>query len=306
MLELGNSNTIQTFDIGIFFTDLSMKRAALLLCLLFISQCVYPFQKKKGKDKPDITVVSFNIRYGTPGDGINVWKKRKSLIFNIFKKYRGGIIATQEALIRQIEELNKEIPRMGAVYRTRHEDDRSGESMAIFYDKATWKLLEDETFWFSNTPDTPGSRSWGNTLPRMTTTAIFENKNTKKKVRVMNTHLDHRSVNSREKSIDLILKKLQEYDETIPTVLVGDFNMEPDDPHLDKIREWFEDSYTGPPVEGCTFHRWDGGRHCERIDYVFYPKASGFELLSSGIDRYQKAGRFPSDHYPVYARFKMN
>jgi len=282
-----------------------MKRFSLFLCLLFICQFAFSFQKRK-KEKADLTIVSFNIRYGTPGDGINIWKNRKSLIFNVFKKYKGGIIATQEALLRQIDELKKEIPKMGVVYRTRQEDDESGESMAIFYDKKTWKALEDETFWFSDTPSAPGSKSWGNSLPRITTVAVFENKISNKKVRIINTHLDHRSENSREKSIELILSKLKSYDASIPTVLVGDFNAEPDDPILAKLSPLFEDSYTGPAIEGCTFHKWDGGRHCERIDYIFYPKNSGFKLLSSGIDRYKKSGRFPSDHFPVFARFKLN
>ncbi len=281
-----------------------MKRIALLLSLLFTVHFAYSFQKK-GKQKADLTVVSFNIRYGTPGDGINKWSNRKSLIFNVFKKYKGSIIATQEALIRQIDELKKEIPKMGVVYRTRHEDDESGESMALFYDKKLWKALSDETFWFSDTPEVPGSRSWGNTLPRITTVAVFESKVTGKKIRILNTHLDHRSQNSREKSIDLILTKIKNYDPSIPTIVLGDLNAEPDDPIIKKLESEFIDSYTGPAIEGCTFHKWDGGRHCERIDYIFYPK-QGFELLDSGIDRFKKSGRFPSDHFPIFAKFKLN
>jgi mRNA deadenylase 3'-5' endonuclease subunit Ccr4 len=119
-----------------------MKRFGLLLCLLFLCLPAHSFQRK-GKVKSDLTVVSFNFRYGTPGDGINIWKNRKSLIFNVFKKYKGGIIATQESLLRQIDELKEEIPKMGVVYRTRHEDDASGESMAIFYDKKTWKPIDE-------------------------------------------------------------------------------------------------------------------------------------------------------------------
>ena len=283
-----------------------MKRLALLLSMLFVLSPAFSFQKKRGKEKADLTVVSFNIRFGTPGDGINKWSNRRSLVFNVFKKYKGAIIATQEALIRQIDELTKEIPKMGAVYRTRHEDETGGESMAIFYDKKTWEALEDETFWFSDTPEVPGSRSWGNSLPRMTTVAIFQNKLSGKKVRIINTHLDHRSQNSREKSMELILSKIQNYDETIPSIVVGDLNAEPDDPILEPLAQWFNDSYTGPAIEGCTYHKWDGGRHCERIDYIFYPKESGFELIESGIDRFKKGVRFPSDHFPVFAKFKLN
>jgi endonuclease/exonuclease/phosphatase family metal-dependent hydrolase len=282
-----------------------MKRLGLILCLVLFCQPAFTFQKKR-KDKADLTVVSFNIRYGTPGDGVNKWKSRKKLIFNVFKKYRGGIIATQEALLRQIDELEDEIPKMGVVYRTRQEDDESGESMAIFYDKKTWKELDEETFWFSDTPDEPGSKSWGNSLPRITTVAVFESKINGKKIRIVNTHLDHRSENSREKSIDLILSKIKSYDASIPTIIVGDLNAEPDDPIIKKLEAQFEDSYIGPSIEGCTYHKWDGGRHCERIDYIFYPKNSGFELLDSGIDRYKKQGRFPSDHFPIYAKFKLN
>ena len=283
-----------------------MKRLSLIICLLIIGHLAYPFQRRGKKVQSDLTVVSFNIRYGTPGDGINIWNNRKSLIFNIFKKYKGSIIATQEALLRQIDELKEEIPKMDVVYRTRHGDDESGESMAIFYDRKLWKVLDEETFWFSDTPEVPASRSWGNTLPRITTVAVFESKLDGKKIRILNTHLDHRSENSREKSIDLILSKIENYDPSIPTIIVGDLNAQPDDPLLDKIAANFSDSYTGPAVEGCTFHKWDGGRHCDRIDYIFYPKDSGLKLLDSGVDRYSKNGRYPSDHFPIFAKFNFN
>jgi len=137
--------------------------------------------------------------------------------------------------LRQIDELKDEIPKMGVVYRTRHEDDESGESMAIFYDKKTWNALDEETFWFSDTPEVPGSRSWGNSLPRITTVAIFESKINEKKIRIVNTHLDHRSENSREKSIELILSKIKNYDPSIPTIIVGDLNAAPDDPIIKKL-----------------------------------------------------------------------
>ena len=71
---------------------------------------------------------------------------------------------------------------------------------------------------------------------------------------------------------------------TEPIVLIGDFNITPQDSRLDVIRERYVDTATAVDTERAkeavkrgTFY-WSG----RRIDYVFADKAS-FEVLDSGL-----------------------
>lgn len=254
----------------------------------------------------DFQVTSFNIRYGTPGDGENKWKSRRDRVMTIFKKYKEGIIATQEALPLQIDQILDEVSQLDVVYRSRTLEEKKGESNAIFYNKKTWKVVEDETFWFSDTPNEPATKSWGNTLPRIATIAVLEHKTSGKKLRLLNAHLDHRSDYSRERSVELILRKLMTEVEPMPTVLLGDFNETPEGENITRIKQYFEDTYSGEELEGCTYHNWNGGSHCDRIDYIFYQKSEGLSLNSFEIDRWKNKYFYPSDHYPIVANFSFN
>lgn len=253
----------------------------------------------------EFQVVSFNIRYGTPGDGENKWKSRRDRVMTIFKKYKDGIIATQEALPLQVDEVLDEVSQLDVVFRSRTIEDRGGETNAVFYNKKIWKVAENETFWFSDTPSEPASKSWGNTLPRIATLVILENRNSGKKVRLLNAHFDHRSDYSRQRSTELLLRKLMTEVEPMPTILLGDFNEEPDGDNIKRIKEYFVDAYSGSDLEGCTYHNWNGGSHCPRIDYIFYHNSEGLKLKEFTIDKWKNKIFFPSDHYPIVATFSL-
>lgn len=270
----------------------------MLLGILCLQQVVYA--------QEDLQVVSFNIRYGTPADGDNKWKSRRDRVFTIFKRYKEGIIATQEALPLQIDEILKEVPQLDVVYRSRTAEDKKGESNAIFYNKRLWSVVDHETFWLSDSPDQPATKSWGNTLPRISTLVTFESKTSGKQVKILNTHLDRRSHNSRVKSIELILRILMTEVEPMPTILLGDLNAPVEDDIIVRLKEFFTDAYSGDELQGCTYHSWNGGSHCPRIDYIFYDNSGNLKLQNFQIDQWKRKFLYPSDHYPIVANFTLN
>jgi len=86
----------------------------------------------------EIQVVSLNIRFGTPGDGENKWKSRRSRVFEVFEvfdRYKDGIIATQEGDPLQFDEILKKVKDLDVIYRSRTLEDRDGPAHAIFYNK---------------------------------------------------------------------------------------------------------------------------------------------------------------------------
>lgn len=274
-----------------------MYRVTLLLFALFLlapPQCLVSQEFK---------VVSFNIRYGTPADGENTWKFRRKRVFKIFDEYKDDIIATQEALPLQIDEILYEFPELEVVYRSRTLEHEDGEGNAVFFNKSKWTLVSHDTFWLSDTPEEPASKSWGNTLPRISTLVVLRNISSGKRLKLMNVHFDHRSENSRTRSTELVMRKLLTEAETMPTILLGDINEPPEERNVKRINKFFEDTYKGSELEGCTYHDYNGGILCPRIDYIFYDKSSGLALKSFLINRWQDKYYFPSDHYPLVATF---
>jgi endonuclease/exonuclease/phosphatase family metal-dependent hydrolase len=136
-----------------------------------------------------LRVLSYNVRYPNPEDGSNSWEKRQALFMESIRQARPDLIGTQELFKLQGDAIIESLPEyawFGTSRRGNHED----EHMGVFYRKDRLKLIEQGQFWLSETPDTPGSQSWGMTLPRMVTWGLFEAKG--KRFYLLNTHFAHR------------------------------------------------------------------------------------------------------------------
>jgi endonuclease/exonuclease/phosphatase family metal-dependent hydrolase len=96
--------------------------------------------------------------------------------------------------------------------------------MAVFYRRERLEPLAYENYWLSDTPAIPGSRTWGNNIPRMVTSVRFRDRRDGGEFLFVNTHLDHEVQSSRERSAALILERLPVTPPGMPVILVGDFN----------------------------------------------------------------------------------
>src|SRR5690606_7432635 len=111
-------------------------------------------------------------------------------------------------------------------------NDENGEFTAIFYKKDKFELIEQHTFWLSQTPDKI-SKGWDADYERIATYALFRDKRTKKEIWVMNTHFDHIGKEARRNSAKMILDKVKELKakKDVPVFVTGDFNsIETDEP----------------------------------------------------------------------------
>uniref|UniRef100_UPI004048A07D endonuclease/exonuclease/phosphatase family protein n=1 Tax=Roseivirga sp. TaxID=1964215 RepID=UPI004048A07D len=277
-----------------------------LICFLIVSCTFLDVKAFQANNSGEILVASLNLLYGTPADLDNTWKIRKSRAIANLQTYKDGIICLQEVNETQIKDVTKGVAGLDVVYRTQGLENGDGKANAILFSKKNWKLIEDETFWLSDTPNKPATKSWGNTAPRIATTVVLENKSSKKRIRVLNVLLDYRSESSRLNSVQLILSKLEGYKEQYPTLLVGDFNATSENLIIQMVRESYTDTYTGEKLEGCTYHSFHGGKNCPRIDYIFHRRSDKFTMIDSGIDRFERNKMYPSDHYLVFAKFSLN
>lgn len=254
-----------------------------------------------------LRIMTFNIRYGSAQDGENAWQNRKHLVVEVIRHFAPSILGVQEALHFQLDELKTAFPIYKQVGVGRDDGKKAGEYSAIFYNEKQCDLLDQETFWFSDTPMVPGSKSWGNNITRICTWIHLRARKSKQPFYVYNLHWDHRSQPSREQSAKLLVSKIADRTDTeSPVLVLGDFNAGEDNPAFLYLLEnqpvRLQDSYRQvfPHAESVgTFNGFTGMTNGPKIDAILV--SEGLRVISAEIVRTNEEGRFPSDHFPVTA-----
>jgi endonuclease/exonuclease/phosphatase family metal-dependent hydrolase len=256
-----------------------------------------------------INVVTFNIRYNTPNDGVNAWPNRVEMVTGLLKFHEADLFGAQEALFGQIEDVQKNMPGFEWFGVGRDDGDKGGEFSPIFYNKTKFILIEKGTFWLSETPEKP-SKGWDAALNRVVTWGKFKSKVTGKLFYYFNTHFDHKGVEARKKSAELITQKIKDMTggAAYPVILTGDFNLTPETDGIANIRKYLRDSreITVAPPYGPTgtFNSFDWNAPMkDRIDYVFVNEM--VDVLKYAVLTDSKDMRWPSDHLPVFAKIQL-
>ncbi len=278
--------------------------------------------KRTGKNKP-IELTSFNIR--CPVDkGDNAWLSRLPRIIKVIESRKFELMGVQEAAPMQLKAL-KESLKGWTYVGTGREKSRGGEASAIFFKTDRFECLDTETFWLSETPNVPGSRSWNTACTRICTRAKLKDKETGYEFQYFNTHLDHMSALAREMGMKLIMKRICETSQAQTVFLTGDMNdsfeaLPPDvqaclsktmnadisnegqDYPISIAMKYLCDTYniSETPHTGTfkTFNHYKP-THRNRLDYVFV--SGNVRVLAHATVNDRIDGKFPSDHDPVTA-----
>jgi len=256
-------------------------------------------------------VMTFNIRYGTARDGDNAWPLRRDAVVEVIDTFGAAVLGVQEALRFQLDELGAALPRYQEIGVGRTDGIEDGEYAAILIDRSRLEVLEQETFWFSDTPTVPGSASWGNSIPRICTWARLRDRVSGDSFYIYNVHWDHQSQPSRERSAELLLERIADRDAAEDPVLVtGDFNAGESNAAFKLLVETpgvgLADTFRAlhPDAEGVgTFNGFEGTTSGDKIDAVLV--SPGWEVLEAAIVRASPQGRYPSDHFPVTATVRV-
>lgn len=172
-----------------------------------------------------LRIMSFNLRYGTVGDGENAWEFRRQLVRDTILAFSPDVLGTQECLAFQAEFLQGQFPDYGFVGAGRDDGDRAGEMCAIFFRRDRYDPLASGHFWLSETPDRPGSKSWDSALPRMVSWVKLRAKgDTSLTFCIFNTHFDHRGRTARRESARLLRRQALAIAQGSPLIFTGDFN----------------------------------------------------------------------------------
>jgi endonuclease/exonuclease/phosphatase family metal-dependent hydrolase len=243
--------------------------------------------------------MTFNIRYGAADDGENSWPFRRSLVAETIRRASPDVLAIQEALAFQLNDLSQALE--GYQKLGQHRDGGlQGEFSGLYVRTDRVRILDWGELWLSLTPDSVGSVGWDAALPRMAVWADLQLVGGSGALRVYGTHFDHRGAQARLESARLLLAHAHE---APPAVFLGDFNADEEaEPILAFVREGYRSAVlkVHPGIDLGTFNGFrdpSGGR---RIDHILVdPK---LEIRAAAILPAEEEGAWPSDHFPVTAR----
>ncbi|MBD3002905.1 endonuclease/exonuclease/phosphatase family protein [Streptomyces sp. 5-10] len=254
-------------------------------------------------DGPRLAVMTFNLRYASDAEP-NSWGQRRPVMRELLRRARPHLLGTQEGLYGQLRDIAHDLGQRYSWIGTGRMGGSRDEFMAVFYDTERLEPMEYDHFWLSDTPNVIGSNTWGGAVVRMVTWVRFHDRHTGEEFYALNTHLDHRSQNARERSAALITERLGGLDSALPRIVTGDFNVAAHgNPVYDAmlnggtlVDTWDTAERRGP-LYG-TFHGFgplvpDG----DRIDWIL--TSPGVRTRHAVIDTYARDGQFPSDHLPV-------
>lgn len=253
-----------------------------------------------------LTVMSYNLRYGTADDGPDAWDLRKDKLVALVRDHAPDILGAQECLDFQALYLAEQLDGYGWIGQGRQADG-TGEMTAVLYRKERLLPLESGHFWLSETPDVPGSKSWDSSLPRIATWVKFYDRVNGGTFFSYNTHFDHKGEVARLESAKMLEARIRTLHPKAFVVLTGDFNAvaESSAPWKALSAGGLLDAWVKADTTQGEANTWNGfaipaPENARRIDWIFV--TPGAHILSCSIDGRHEAGRFPSDHMPVIAQ----
>lgn len=253
-----------------------------------------------------VSLLTFNLRFGLADDGPNNWQYRRAGYPELFKIHQPDFLVFQEANDFQIDFLESILTGYESI-GMRVPAPKFWQNNLIFYQKK-YRCVFSDHFYLSHVPDIP-SRFRGSKWPRQCTIGIFQTNG--RQTIVATTHLDF-DTHIQSKSARLILQRLACLPPALPTILAGDFNSTPSqschqvftgqDRNNRESGGGFKNVFRAP-FPG-TYHGFQKTSKGDHIDWILY--RGPFLPTECGVVTEKFGGRYLSDHFPVYASFRLN
>lgn len=248
-----------------------------------------------------LSVMSYNIRYDNPEDGIHSWTNREMHVSELLDFYRADIIGLQEALAHQYNDLQEVLTHYNSYGLGREDGLMDGEFCPIFWKRSRFDLEEKGTLWL-NASGEIGKKGWDAATTRIASWVILYDLDREKQVVVINTHFDHKGRKARLESAKKInaLIASQSWKDVI---VMGDLNCNPYSEPVSELKKTLQraNDLSAYIPYGKTFTY--GGFEVnnppgEEIDHVFI--SDGFRVTKMRTIGDSRDGAYPSDHLPVH------
>jgi endonuclease/exonuclease/phosphatase family metal-dependent hydrolase len=288
---------------------MSRLRRVLLCCLCLLSAGLA--QSQIGPQAAEsLTVMSYNIRCGSceRADDVNHWSRRKFLVADVIRQSQADIVGLQEAEAFQVRDLLALLGDFDWFGVGRDDGRELGEMNAVLVRRSTYAIASPRTLWLSETPDQV-SRGWDAMLNRTLTVLQLNSRATGKPLYFLNTHFDHQGAKARNESAKLIVRTVQALGADARVVLTGDLNDRPGFSGYRLLAAQLLDTELAAHSlnQGGHISFNNFGRDIEadnKIDYVFV--SAGLDVQSHRIVTDTVNGLYPSDHFPLLVKLRLN
>ncbi|KQX07630.1 MULTISPECIES: endonuclease/exonuclease/phosphatase family protein [unclassified Leifsonia] len=173
---------------------------------------------------PGVHLMTLNIRrrMAVSLSRSDRWSRRAPVLSRLLSAEQPAVLGIQEALPDQAVLVADTLGERYASVGAGRDANRRGERCEIHIDGDRMRFLDARVHTLSDTPDVPGSRSFGNLLPRVAVQAEVEDLEAGGRFHVIVTHLDHLSEKSRRASARFLREMARGLEG--PVVVMGDFN----------------------------------------------------------------------------------
>ncbi|RWZ52995.1 endonuclease/exonuclease/phosphatase family protein [Labedella phragmitis] len=265
---------------------------------------------------PELHVMTFNVRRPVAqlsSRSPDRWETRRPAVGALLRAERPSLLGVQEAMPEQAAFLRR---ALGGGYHSvgrGRKSDGTGEGCPIIFDAERLDLEAWTQQSLSDSPDTPGSTSWGSLVPRILVGAVFRDRETSSRFLAVNTHFDHLSRRSRLRSAERIRSLVAA--QGLPAIVTGDLNtgehtapiralLAPEDDDTPTLEDAWSVAGERLTAEWGTFPNYRAPRHDrKRIDWI--ATSPRIEVVRAGINTRRPAGVWASDHLPVQAVLRI-
>ncbi len=262
------------------------------------------------KDSTPIRIGSFNNQCDIFDP--DLWPTRLQLVRQLFDEEQFDVVGMQEPFWNQMADMEKILPEYGWVGLST--DGKPSEGYwhynPIFYRKDRIELINWGTFWLSETPEVPGSKSWDTGTSRFCTWAHLKDRTSGKDFFEFNAHFDNVGENARIESAKLIVQKTKEIAGEKPFYFNGDLNVPADSEPYRILSSALVDSYHScqnkENADIPSYNAWSAIQHSdanENIDHLFISPNSNalhWKLNILSVD-----SLYPSDHFPIVVDWQI-
>lgn len=259
-------------------------------------------QKAPEKSEAAIRVMSYNVRCAN--DGEQTITNRSKVGLAVLEEYAPDSFGVQECTPRWKRIFAYNLgDKYASVGRSRDRFGPFTEYSSIYYLKDKYSVIDSGTFWLSETPDVPYTKSFDSACTRIASWALLENKETGERYTHINTHLDHVLESTRQAQMEVLIDYVKKVTGDAPVIMTGDFNDYEGSPVYNVACEIFNDArFVAKDTDtGRTFTKY--GEKPEdgtgAIDFIFTPKNAVVDTYK--VIRDTVKGIYPSDHYPIVA-----
>lgn len=250
-------------------------------------------------------IMSFNLRFDGPWDGINSFTNRIPRVLDTIEKESPDIIGFQEvtdSMRKTMRDSLTEYITIGCGRDSHYHD----EAMLIAYKKDLFELIEVKNVWLSETPNIPGSK-YGldhSGCPRMYTAILLKHDDIKEPFWFINTHLDHEGAQARALESAQLCNDISRLNGKF--ILTGDFNATPNAPEIIHVTQMLSSRGCIDCTRdlGPTFHSFGAlpPEQQVKIDYIF---TDGVCKNAYRVEDFPVNGQYYSDHNAVCAEIEI-